>query len=380
MKYRLFSILLIFFLISIIVFQYYYYTDNSKIDFFKIQNSCKTLKKDGLNIQNSFYNQSLKKDLINILKQKYNITEIIALVFYGRTKSVKILLRYLEINLKKNGGILDKVIFAIHTNVTEDLNFIDKFVNENKEFYKTIRYTRPKRKNYFILYAACKDNDIVFKMDDDIVFISNGTFELMIKEYLKREDYILSANVINHSQLSYVHARHRAILPFFEVKPHKWLKADNTSEIDNTVAFNSNYAAFSSWWRNGKMAAVAHESFFFHAYNKSLDVYNFGIWDFNSVGYHERVRVNFIIAWGRHVNKLSESKSISDETHLTMDMPKMLKKHTISLGATLVAHFSYYTQISYLSKTDILQKYDNFSFYYLNWSNTVIPVEKFQLL
>jgi hypothetical protein len=176
MKYRLFSILLIFFLISIIVFQYYYYTDNSKIDFFKIQNSCKTLKKDGLNIQNSFYNQSLKKDLINILKQKYNITEIIALVFYGRTKSVKILLRYLEINLKKNGGILDKVIFAIHTNVTEDLNFIDKFVNENKEFYKTIRYTRPKRKNYFILYAACKDYDIVFKMNDDIVFISNGTW------------------------------------------------------------------------------------------------------------------------------------------------------------------------------------------------------------
>jgi hypothetical protein len=318
-----------------------------------------------------------KKDALQSLKSQYNISEIIALVFYGRRSSVKILLRYLEINLKKNGGILDKVTFAVHTSIKEDIDFIQEFVRKNNDSYEIKMYPIT---NYFKeLYSTLTNNDIVFKIDDDIVFIANGTFELMLKEYLKRNDFILSANVINHSQLSYVHARQRAILPFYEVKPYNWIKAENISEIDDTIVFNSTYGAYSSWWRNGKFAAVAHESFLYHAYNNSLDAYKFSIWDFNSVGYHERVRINFIIFWGKNANKLAESKAFTDETYLSINMPKKLKKHTISLGSTLVTHFSYYVQIGYLSKTNILEKYDNFSLHYLNSSNTVSQIENFLL-
>jgi hypothetical protein len=33
------------------------------------------------------------------------------------------------------------------------------------------------------VYQFFEDNDLVFKIDDDVVFISNGTFERMIEEY-----------------------------------------------------------------------------------------------------------------------------------------------------------------------------------------------------
>ena len=332
----------------------------------------------GVGIQSNINPISInKKDALQSLKSQHNISEITGLVFYGRRSSVKILLRYLEINLKKNGGILDKVTFAVHTSIKEDIDFIQEFVRKNNDSYEIKMYPIT---NYFKeLYSTLTNNDIVFKIDDDIVFIANGTFELMLKEYLKRNDFILSANVINHSQLSYVHARQRAILPFYEVKPYNWIKAENISEIDDTIVFNSTYGAYSSWWRNGKFAAVAHESFLYHAYNNSLDAYKFSIWDFNSVGYHERVRINFIIFWGKNANKLAESKAFTDETYLSIDMPKKLKKHTISLGSTLVTHFSYYVQIGYLSKTNILEKYDNFSLHYLNSSNTVSQIENFLL-
>jgi hypothetical protein len=337
----------------------------------------------GVGIQSNINPISInKKDSLQSLKSQHNISEITGLVFYGRRSSVKILLRYLEINLKKNGGILDKVIFAVHTPIKEDIDFIQEFVSKNNASYEIKIYpiTIAHEKSYFKeLYSTLNNNDIVFKIDDDIVFIANGTFELMLKEYLKRNDFILSANVINHSQLSYVHARQRAILPFYEVKPYNWIKAENISEIDDTIVFNSTYAAYSSWWRNGKFAAVARESFLYHAYNNSLDAYKFSIWDFNSVGYHERVRINFIIFWGKNANKLAESKAFTDETYLSIDMPKKLKKHTISLGSTLVAHFSYWVQIGYLSKTNILEKYDNFSLHYLNSSNTVSQIENFLL-
>jgi hypothetical protein len=274
------------------------------------------------------------------------------------------------------------VKFILNKATKEDIDFIQEFVSENNDYYKTEMYPirKPNEKSYFKeYYSTLNNNDIIFKIDDDIVFIANGTFELMLKEYLKRNDFILSANVINHSQLSYVHARQRAILPFYEVKPYNWIKAENISEIDDTIVFNSTYGAYSSWWRNGKFAAVAHESFLYHAYNNSLDAYKFSIWDFNSVGYHERVRINFIIFWGKNANKLAESKAFTDETYLSIDMPKKLKKHTISLGSTLVTHFSYYVQIGYLSKTNILEKYDNFSLHYLNSSNTVSQIENFLL-
>ena len=319
---------------------------------------------------NNFNNENLfnkrnNSELI-ALKLKHNITQIIGLVFYGRKNLVKILIRYLDLNLKINGGILDKIVFAVFTNDQEDLNFIYNFTNRNSQFYESVRYNRDprKRKTFKQLYASCQDNDIVFKIDDDIVFIKNGTFEKMLDEYLTGNHYILSANVINHSQLSYVHTRLRAILPFYEIKPYTWVIAENTTVIDDTVVFNSTYSAYSKWWKEGRYAAVAHESFFYHAYNNNLEIYNFGTWDFNSVGYHERVRINFIISWGRNLNRMVHAKAFSDETYLTIEMPKILKIHTISLGGTLVSHLAYRLQFLYLLKTNILEKYDEFSLKY----------------
>ena len=319
-----------------------------------------------------------KQDALRALKEEYKINEIIALVFYGRTDSVSILIRYLDINLRKNGGVLDKVIFAVHTNVVEDLNFIQNFTEKNNEFYKKVNHPVGKShiKSYFKhLYHSCKNNDIVFKIDDDIVFIQNGTFELMLKEYLENKHFVLSANVINHAHLSYVHARQKAILPFYETKKYVWEKAQNITELDDTLVFDSTYSTYSTWWSNGRQAAIALESFLYHAYNNNLNVYRFRVWDFNSVGYTERVRINFIIIWGQYVNKLNQSKSFTDETYITIDMPKLLKKHTLSLGSALVVHFAYYNQIRYLKNTGILKKFNDFSFYYLNNSNTVKPVD-----
>ena len=92
------------------------------------------------------------------------------------------------------------------------------------------------------MYTIIYNNDLVFKMDDDVVFISNGTFEKMLEEYLTKSHFILSANVVNHPQLSYVHARLRAILPFYEVKDFQWEKSKNSSEeIDNTIAMGADY-------------------------------------------------------------------------------------------------------------------------------------------
>ena len=304
---------------------------------------------------------------IESYKKHYKIRRVIAFVFYGRKKTASILFRYLDRNLKVNGGILDKVIFAVRTDNKDDLLCLENFLKNNKHleccYEKKVFATATKYKE---LYTVLYDDDLVFKIDDDVVFIANGTFEKLFEEYLNGNHFILSANVVNHPQLSYVHARLRAILPFIEVKNYTWEKAKDTNEIDDTVVMGADYGPMSKWWKNGNCAAIAHESFLYHANNNNLNIYDFKIWDFNTVEYH-RWSVNFIVIWGKHLNKLNSthSKVSSDEVTLTAVIPKELKKHSIALGSALVSHFSYWSQFQYLSKTDIIEKYDTLSFKYL---------------
>ena len=245
--------------------------------------------------------------LFRSLKNQYKVRNIIALVFYGRQISARILFRYLEKNLKINGGILDKILIAVRTDNKEDLNFIDAYLNQvdNKDCYMRSNFSSSS--NYKTLYTILHDDDLVFKIDDDVVFISKGTFEKMFEEYLKNNHFILSANVVNHPQLSYVHARLRAILPFYEVKEFMWEKSRNESEeIDATLAMGTNYGPTSKWWENPKLAAIAHESFLHHASNGNLDIYDFNVWDFNIVEYH-RWSINFIVIWGKYLNRINST-------------------------------------------------------------------------
>jgi hypothetical protein len=171
---------------------------------------------------------SKKFSLEKYMKQR-NIRNIIALVFYGRENSVSILLKYLEKNLKSNGGILDKIIFAIKTDKIEDIKYLDKYL-KNKGKHEFERHNFSANKDYKEAYTNLNADDLIFKIDDDVVFISNGTFERILEAYLKNDLLILSANVVNHPILTYVHSKLGAILPFTEIKNYTFIKMENATE------------------------------------------------------------------------------------------------------------------------------------------------------
>ncbi len=216
------------------------------------------------------------------------------------------------------------------------------------------------------MYTCLDDDDLVFKIDDDIVFISNGSFENMIIEYLKNDHFILSANVVNHPILSASHLRLRAILPFHQVSEFSFKKSENKSEeIDKTLVMG--IVDSKMWWSNGSLAAISHESLLYNVYNNNIGVYDFKIYDFNTIDY-TRWSINFILSWGKNFNKINtvSNYKISDEVILGMNIPKKMKKHSVALGSAVVSHFSYFPQANYLSKTDLLEKYHHLSIYYLS--------------
>ena len=291
-------------------------------------------------------------------KQKKIFSNIIALVFYGRQSSVSILLKYLEKNLKSNGGILDKIVFAVRTNKIEDIRYLDKYLkNKSKNEYK--RFKTKRNKDYKDAYKNLNNNDLVFKIDDDVVFISNGTFERMVEEYLKNDLLILSANVVNHPALTYVHEKIGAILPFIEIKNYTFVKMDNSTKNTKNKNMVQELSKRKTYAKHPVIAAITHKSFFVHFENKNLKIYDFGLWDFHSLNY-TRWSINFILFKGKYVRRLN-SKFGSDEHSISLEIPKEHKKHAYALGSALVSHFSYEDQYDYLRKTDILNKYKKIS-------------------
>jgi hypothetical protein len=292
------------------------------------------------------------------VKKQINNTTVIGLVFYGRERQFSILYRYLLPNLKVNGGVLDKIIFAVRTDKKSDLGYLDAIMKQNHSYFERVFLTN---QNFVNFYHMLKDDDLVFKIDDDIVFISNGTFERMLDEYLNNNGFILSANVINHPLLSIVHARIRAILPFVESNNNTWIWDEKTLEIDKTVGYGIKYEVGTAWWNSGKNAALAHSSFLYHALKNNLDVYDFKRWDFHSE-FYGRWSINFILSKGRFLNRIIEG---DDEEWISNHVMRRYGRHGYALGSAVVCHFSYNYQKEYLYSTNILEKYDNLSKIYL---------------
>ena len=175
-------------------------------------------------------------------KANFIVNNTYALVFFGRKAQMSILMRYLIKNLKTNGGVLDKIVFAVKTNKKEDLNYLDSIMNQNKTYFQRVTFQNTKR--FREIYITLQDNDMVFKMDDDIVFIADHTFERMIEEYFTKNRLFLSANVVNHPLLSHVHARMGAISPYIEVENFTWIKS-NRSDLDESECKFGGYNPFS---------------------------------------------------------------------------------------------------------------------------------------
>ena len=124
-------------------------------------------------------------------------------------------------------------------------------------------------------------------------------------------------------------------------------------------------------WRDyPKCAAIAHENLIYHAYkNKfNLTLYDFQIFDLNLFNY-EAWRINFILFRGNVVNKMNNKyeQIESDEEIITEYLTRDIKKHCFAVRSAVVSHFAYSQDgnYEYLSKTNILSKYDKLSKDYL---------------
>jgi len=328
--------------------------------------------------------------------------KVIGLVFYGRKEFVEILDCYLRRNLVRNGGMLDEVVFAVHTDKENDLAYLDQLVNGTEGYRK---YQQQNEYEWLVgSWEVVEKGNIYVKIDDDVVFFEDDAVAAIVKRMVENPHYFaVSANSINNPALSWVHyglGVYEPYMPELEPPPpelsqqnswrasqlpewkgpadfvfngtqpapfpgHRWLPVPPASrDIDTTPCGALRFDSHGPGWTDWTIAAQTHASFLQHLEQDSLWRYKFNLWDYH----YYRLSVNFIGFWGDDLVDAFPFPIRDDEEYLTKVRPKELNRHVVLDGTVLSVHFAFGPQrlekegapgdsVGGLYHTDLLARY-----------------------
>ncbi|KAJ3167415.1 hypothetical protein HDU88_002337 [Geranomyces variabilis] len=297
---------------------------------------------------------------------KSNAT-LTAIIFYGRRRYARLLSCYLERNLVRNGGILEKVIWVQRTTAHEphepDTIYLNDLVSQTDGFETRIL---PYHYFYYQWAEGLRDADpekYYVKIDDDVVFIEDGAFEAMRDEIVKNRFYMVSANVVAHGTLISPQVR-MGRFHHYNLENHTGVRAEPFLD-------NSPLRAIHEGWRapadpqtcvhqNWECVAIAHYNFLdSYDEDRTLPEYRFPLWDFHTPEY-VRFNINMVVAKDSELiailNAMDWTKD--DEEFMSVTWPTRTGRHAAAVGNAMAAHFSYFPARKELDKTDVLKRYE----------------------
>lgn len=274
-------------------------------------------------------------------------------VFWGRERYVSMLWQYLERNLRSHHGIVDKVVL------------VTKSRDQNQEgaagSKRIVQAAKAKYPDVVTEYEMCPDyygcafdqfltdsNTVYVKIDDDIIFIKDGSIEALVWQVLFNEEYSLfSGSVVNNPHSYAVHKMVGAMPPVL----YHW--RDASPSQPPFVPRNGSGLFYYGKNMFDSAGSRAHESFIYNAAAGRLDVYAYDVWNMNqcrcgkaqvaldmcSKGFY-RWNVN-VFAYLRNKTRLFERKMPAfDEPVISMSWPAVIPPHRVGMvGESLFVHY-----------------------------------------
>ncbi|KAI4226058.1 MAG: hypothetical protein L6R36_003462 [Xanthoria steineri] len=329
----------------------------------------------------------------------------VGLVFYGRRSRVEILQCYLQQNLRRNGGLLDEVIFLARTADVGDLLYLDHLVNS------TAGYSRRNvtgGSTYGQAWEVAERGTMYIKIDDDLMFIEESAISSLIATKVAHPEHLLiSSNTINSPRLAWLHSHLGAIhpylpeissppapdaskdtvdwrpslLPLWEGDPstfafpshparasnhqQRWLPvpAPFKDSLEGTPASLLQYESSTEGLRNWAIAAQEHYSFLQNFERGQLWRYGMSKIDDESKDdsklWHmqgTRIQINLIAVWGDDVVDNFPVPS-DDEGYFTVDLPAKVGRAAVVDFNAVAVHFAFRHQTKGMERTDLLARY-----------------------
>lgn len=268
---------------------------------------------------------------------------------------------YIKQNLMKNGGLLDEVIWIVRTDNTRDIAWLNSVLLPSEPVYYTSRIVEGE---HFTEHYQSLDPDVYYvKLDDDTMYVGERAIDMMLHEKLRDRFFIVSANVINHSVLTWIHAGMGAMHTHKNDGGREILGNDYDdllmTYLEDKPFANFTYGPLETCSLTSlECASLCHFYFLQNVANNQLDRYNFHFWDFHAFSY-DRWSINAILFKGSDLATTPMDPEVGDEVTISWTLPEKLDRHCGAVGSALVVHLAYGLQRSAgIGETGIVQHYE----------------------
>ncbi|MBU1040870.1 MAG: hypothetical protein KKF77_07220 [Proteobacteria bacterium] len=265
--------------------------------------------------------------------------KVVCVVPAGRRRYLHALIPYLV-----SEEIIDEIHLWVNTSNDNDLRYMDIVAGM---FDKIHLVAAPPMKSAVrtdnvgrFYQTAIQANTIYIKLDDDVVFIENDFFEKFVDFRInKRNAFLCLPMTINNAVCTYMHKCYGLLDEQSLTNVSPWA-GDGVTYADNLFAERV-HKLFLDQYRQGSLDMFRYDDFMF---NFTISI-NCCAWfgeDFAAFG-------GVIPHW-----KL-------DEFYLTVDKPVEMGKLNAFCGSTIISHYAFFVQRSYLDRTGLLEEYYSIS-------------------
>lgn len=236
-------------------------------------------------------------------------------------------------------GLIDEHHFWVNTKVPEDLAWIQQHCDACPDFFKLVLCPAEPDGNatvtlFYALPEYRKEDTIVIKVDDDIVFIApNAIWNLLTFRLEHPEYFLVFANTVNNGWCDFLRQR-------------MGLVANAPMLVETPAGGNA--------WASGVWAEAMHRSFLTNLGTGDLQMHEQAFRQFMTVA-GERVSINFVCWLGEDMAQLNVEGE--DEHFLCNQGPRELMKVNAICGGAVVSHYAFFPQRDYLDGTDVLKLY-----------------------
>lgn len=307
----------------------------------------------------------------------YKGKKLVACSPVGRISSMRCLFK----NILNNRHILDEFHLWVNTTNPEDINYINNFAEEHSDFVR-LKYGDKDIKHEYIgtsygvrwFYRYCTEPDtFYFKIDDDVIFIEDKTFEKLAQYKLDNPEIFLTFPIIinnpwcNHflrifkkmdipeciGTMRYWESDFKKVKDI--IKGASSVMSDNLYEPKLEDFIPEDRVISKLYCYDGDLAYHILDQF----YNKIIDnkITDLDI-DNITLQNCESVCINFVMWSGEDFAKFGgDVKCYGDEPWLTTYYPCKFDLKNAIVGNTRIVHYSFWPQRHHLNTTDILDKY-----------------------
>lgn len=285
-------------------------------------------------------------------------------IFTGRWMFLRVLLPYLYRELRHNGGVVDRVLFAMMqyndetqtklkdfaTSANSVLNDeVFQFLYLNKDPHAKKEAVYPGFYYHVFKHLMQYPSDVYFKLDDDIVYIHPHAFSTMRNNKDSGRCFMHFGNIVSNWRCNWLHQQ-IGVYDDDEVNP-KGLTFDYAPNAE-------------CGWKRADCAEMTLRTFVHHYQRKQLNRYMFNGLD--KISDRVQFSIQFFLLDSDLVDfekmltvgPIGKEGTESDEKWWTAYSQKVENPGCI-VGEGFVVHFSYYPTVKHLLDSGLLEEFEN---------------------